>query len=82
MLITALIVFNCRSTLRKEKKKRRKSYLLYPKNTAHLRKKEGQPMKAVEMNPKVENKIGTQVMALKTVRGNNVNLPLVKMSYI
>lgn len=35
-----------------------------------LRKKEGQSSKAIEMNPKVENTVRTQVTALKTVRGS------------
>ncbi|XP_054580831.1 ankyrin repeat domain-containing protein 26-like [Eptesicus fuscus] len=61
-----------RLTLQKDKEKRQKTDVLYKKNMAHLRKKEGQSTKAVEMDPKVENTIGTQVMALKTVRGNKV----------
>nr|KAF6387752.1 hypothetical protein mMyoMyo1_008190 [Myotis myotis] len=61
-----------RFNFKEEKEKRQKADLLYKKKTVQLGQKERQSIKAVEMNPKVENTIRTQVMALKTVRRNEV----------
>ncbi|XP_070247377.1 ankyrin repeat domain-containing protein 26-like isoform X2 [Myotis yumanensis] len=61
-----------RFNFKEEKEKRQKADLLYKKNMVQLGKKGSQSIKAVEMNPKVENTIKTQVMALETVRRNEV----------
>lgn len=81
MLITSLLIFNCRSTLREEKEKRRKADLLCEKNRMQLRKKEEHSIKEVEMRPQLETNVRTQAITLEIIGENEVNLSLGKISY-
>lgn len=65
-------IFNCRFTLKQEKKKRRNADRLYEKIREQLRRKEEQYSKEVEMKQQLELTLRALDMELRTVR-NNLN---------
>lgn len=78
----SFVIFNCRFTVREEKKKTQKCDLLCGKCRLKLRKKEENSIKEDEINPQCKNTIGAQNITLAIIRENEVNLSLGKISYL